>query len=108
MKVTDLFGLAVQGAEVSAKLANGTTETRTTDSNGVAVFGLIPIGTYQATVSNLGAYTSTSADASVQSEATATIAVSLPVLGAVFFVAALMIGTLLLRMRRRSAPSMKP
>jgi len=110
VKVTDLFGLAVQGAPVSAKLANGTMVTRTTNSDGVATFGLIPIGTYQATVSNLGVSTSTSADASVGSEANTTVALSLPVLGVVLVVAALIVGALLVRRRRsaQAAPSMSP
>jgi hypothetical protein len=103
VKVTDLFGFAVQGAEVAAKLANGTTVTRATNSSGVASLGLIPIGTYQASISNLGASASMSADASVRGEATSTVALSVPVLGAIFIVvAALALGALFVRGRRRS------
>ena len=102
MRVTDPLGLAVQGAEVSARLANGTTVTRTTNSNGVAALGLIPIGTYQASVWNLGVPVSATADASVQGEAKATVPLSPPVLGALVVVAAILGGSLLLRRSRRS------
>jgi len=102
MKVTDLFGLPVQGADVAAKLVNGTTATRTTNSSGLASFGLIPIGTYQATVSYLGVSTSASADASVRSQAAATVYVSIPLVGAVSIVAALALGAFLLRRRSGS------
>lgn len=100
MKVTDLFGLPVQGADVAAKLVNGTTVARTTNSSGLANFGLIPIGTYQATVSYLGLSASASADASVRSQAAATVYVSLPIVSVVAIVAALAVGALLLRRRR--------
>ena len=102
MKVTDVFGLPVQGADVAAKLVNGTTATRTTNSSGLASFGLIPIGTYQATISYLGVSASTSADASIRSEAVTTVYLSIPVLGAVSIVAALAVGALLIRRRSGS------
>jgi hypothetical protein len=105
IKVVDLLGLAVQGAEVAAQFANGTTVTRATNSSGVVGFGLIPIGTYKASVSNLRFSTSTSADASVRSEATATVDASVPVIGAVVVAAALALGLLLVRRRRPARPS---
>jgi Thermopsin len=110
VRVTDLLGFAVQGAQVAAKLANGTTVTRPTDSSGVADFGLIPIGGYQATVSSLGISTSIPADASVHSEATATVLLSLPAVGIVTVAAILAVASLLLlrRGRSRKAGSTEP
>jgi hypothetical protein len=110
LKVVDLLGLSVQGATVAAKFANGTTVMRTTNSSGVVGFGLIPIGSYGATISNLGVSTSTSADASIRSEATATVDVSVPVVGIIIIiliVAALAASAFLVRRRGRSsqAPS---
>jgi hypothetical protein len=107
LKVVDLLGLGVQGAEVAAKLANGTTVTKATNSSGVVGFGLIPIGTYGAAISNLGVSTSTSADASVRSESTATVDVSVPVVGIVILiVAALGVSAFLVRRRGRSGQAL--
>jgi hypothetical protein len=106
LKVVDLLGLGVQGAEVAAKFANGTTVTRTTNSSGVVGFGLIPIGTYGATISNMGVLTSMSADASIRSEATATVDVSVPVIGIIILiVAALGVSAFLVRRRSHSRPA---
>ncbi len=103
MKVVDLFGLAVEGASVAAALVNGTVATGTTDSSGVVSIGLIPIGTYQASISYLGVSTSTTADASIRGETTATIDVSVPVLGAVIITAAALgAGALFLNKRSRA------
>ena len=107
LKVVDLLGLGVQGAEVAAKFANGTTVTRTTNSSGVVGFGLIPIGTYGATISNLGVSTSTSADASIRSEATATVGVSVPVVGIIILIVAVLgVSAFLVRRRGRSGPAL--
>ncbi|MDA4123612.1 MAG: thermopsin family protease [Thaumarchaeota archaeon] len=102
IKVTDLFGLPVQGAKVAAKLVNGTTATSVTNSSGLASLGLIPIGTYQGTVSYLGVSSSTSADASIRSESATTVYVSIPVLGAISIVAAIAVGAFLIRRRSGS------
>lgn len=102
MKVSDLLGLAVQGARVAATLVNGTTVTGTTNSSGLVSFGLVPIGPYKASISYLGLSTSTSADASVRSEASSTLVLSVPVIGVVFAVAAVALGVLSVRRRSRS------
>jgi hypothetical protein len=105
LKVVDLLGLGVQGAEVAAKFANGTTVTRTTNSSGVVGFGLIPIGTYGATISNLGVSASVSADASIGGEATATVDASFSVVGIVILVVVVMVvSAFLVRRRGRSKP----
>ena len=57
IRVVDLLGLPVSGAHVSMTLANGTTVSGTTKSNGVYSAGIIPLGTYTAKVSDLGATT---------------------------------------------------
>ncbi|MGH9920581.1 MAG: carboxypeptidase-like regulatory domain-containing protein, partial [Nitrososphaerales archaeon] len=104
MKVSDLFGLAVQGARVAATLVNGTTVTRTTNSSGLVSFGLIPIGPYKASISYLGLATSTSADASIRSEASSTVVASVPFIGLIFAVAvALGIAFVIRRGRARKA-----
>ena len=102
MRVSDLFGLAVQGARVAATLANGTTVVSTTNSSGLVSFGLVPIGPYKASISYLGLSTSASADASVRSEATSTVVASVPVIGFIFAVAAAALGLLFVRRRGRS------
>ncbi len=54
LRAVDLFGLPVSGAQVSMTLANGTVVNGTTDSMGAFDAGLVPLGTYTATVSSLG------------------------------------------------------
>ncbi len=54
LKVVDLFGLPVSGAQVSMSLANGTTVTGTTKGDGTFSVAMIPLGTFSAKVSSLG------------------------------------------------------
>lgn len=100
--VQDPLGIPVGGAAVSARLANGTTATSTTGSNGVAELGLIPIGTYQATASSLGASASASADASVTSRAPLTVPLSLPVVGVAAAAALLFVAAVVFARRRHA------
>lgn len=80
IRVTDGFGIPVSGASASIALANGTTISRITGSNGTITTSMIPLGTYQATITNLGASTQLAADASVQREVTAQVPLSYPVI----------------------------
>ena len=57
LKVVDLLGLPVSGAQVSMILANGTVITGATKGDGTFNAGLIPIGTFTAKVSDLGTST---------------------------------------------------
>jgi hypothetical protein len=54
LKVVDLFGLPVSGAQVSMTLANGTTLTGVTKGDGTFSAGRIPVGAYTAKVTSLG------------------------------------------------------
>jgi len=54
LKVVDLLGLPVSGAQVSMTLVNGTTVTGTTKGDGTFSVGMIPTGAYTATVTSLG------------------------------------------------------
>jgi hypothetical protein len=91
VRVVDLFGIPVQGASVAATFANGTAVTRSTNSSGVVDLGLIPIGTYHATVSTFGVSASLDADASLRSETIATVDLSGPVIGGMVLASAISI-----------------
>ncbi|MCJ7424334.1 hypothetical protein MUP01_08725 [Candidatus Bathyarchaeota archaeon] len=54
MKVKDVFGFAVSGANVTILLPNATNLNALTDSNGTAFFQGFPYGTYTATVTSMG------------------------------------------------------
>ncbi|MDA4115550.1 MAG: carboxypeptidase-like regulatory domain-containing protein [Thaumarchaeota archaeon] len=106
LKVVDLFGLPVSGAQVSMTLANGTTLTGSTNGKGVFSAGTIPVGTYTARVTSLGTSVRISGDAaSGQSVATGKVALSLVSLFVIVAAAAAAGsgGVYVLRMRRRGA-----
>ena len=108
LKVVDLFGLPVSGAQVSMTLANGTTLTGVTDGKGVFSAGTIPVGTYTARVTSLGTSVRISGDAaSGPSVATGKVALSLVSLFVIVAAAAAAGsgGVFLLRMRKRGAPN---
>jgi ABC-2 type transport system ATP-binding protein len=98
LKVTDLFGLPVSGADVSVTFANGTTLSAVTAGDGVASLGLVPAGTYLASVSSIGLTTKISADPAV--EAVVTVPLSYPVIGIMLVVAVAAPGAAFLRLRR--------
>jgi hypothetical protein len=76
--VTDYLGIPVSDAQVLFTLANGTTIQLTTGSDGTLSLGLIPIGTFQATIRYLGTATEIHCDASTQSVIVGKILASYP------------------------------
>ncbi len=78
LKVVDLLGLPVSGAQVTMTLANGTILTGTTKGDGTYAVGMVPLGTFTATVSNLGSTVKVVGDsASSQPVAQGKVALSL-------------------------------
>lgn len=80
LAVSDFLGFPVSGANVEVRLANDTVVSGTTDSNGILNLGLIPIGTFQASVANLGFTTQISGDATNREVVPGRIAASYPTL----------------------------
>jgi hypothetical protein len=76
--VTDYLGIPVSDAQVLFTLANGTTIQLTSGSDGTLSLGLIPIGTFQATIRYLGPATEIHCDASTQSVIVGKIFASYP------------------------------
>jgi hypothetical protein len=104
LKVVDLFGLPVSGAQVSMTLANGTAVTGVTKGNGIYSVGAIPLGTYTAKVTSLGTSVRiTGAAASGQAVAVGKVALSLVSLVVVLAAAGAVgsAGVFLLRKRKR-------
>jgi hypothetical protein len=54
LKVLDLLGLPVSGAQVSMTLVNGTTLTGTTNGDGIFAVPMVPLGAFTAKVTNMG------------------------------------------------------
>jgi len=105
ISVKDPLGLPIGGAEVTVTLANGTTTRTLTAQNGTATLHMIPLGTYQGTVSAFGASSALSGNSAEQG----TVVASLPISWAVIFVLAvaalvIILGALFL-LRRRHRPS---
>ena len=88
---TDYLGLPISGAKVSVTLANGTTFSATTDSKGTINLQEIPIGTYTASVSYLGATTTIDGNAAQAGAAHAKVLVSYPTLVLIVLAAAIVI-----------------
>jgi len=104
LKVVDLFGLPVSGAQVSMTLANGTTLTGVTKGDGTFSAGMVPVGTYTAKVTSLGTSVRIAGNAaSGQGVAVGKVALSLVSLLVVVAAAAAVgsAGVFLLRRRKR-------
>jgi hypothetical protein len=72
----DPFGFSIGGADVAVTLANGTTVHTSAGAGGTVSLHMIPLGTYDATVSAFGFSSSLTGDASVQGTATARLPLS--------------------------------
>jgi len=102
LKVVDLFGLPVSGAQVSMTLANGTVVTGTTKGDGTFSVGMIPLSTYTAKVTSLGTSVQIVGNAaSGQPAAVGKVALSLVSLFAIVAAAAVAASSGFLFLRRR-------
>jgi hypothetical protein len=104
LKVVDLFGMPVSGAQVSMTLANGTVLTGVTKGDGTFSVGTIPLGTYTAKVTSLGTSVRITGDAaSGGAVSMGKVALSLVSLVVVLAAAAAVgsTGVFLLRRRKR-------
>jgi hypothetical protein len=108
LRVVDLFGLPLSGAQVSMTLANGTIVTGTTKSDGTFSVAMVPLGAFTAKVSSLGSSAHlVGAPASAQTVEEGRVLFSLISLFAVVAVAAAGItsGVVILRLRKRAKAS---
>ncbi len=105
LKVVDLLGLPVSGAQVSMTLANGTTVTGTTNGDGTFAAGMVPLGAFTAKVSNLGTGAQIVGDASSdQQTAQGKVPLSLvSLIGVVSLVSVAGAGGFLFRRRKKKA-----
>ena len=99
---TDYFGLPISGAQVAFTLANGTTIKATTDNEGAATLLMIPLGTFNATISHLGTTTTVIGDASTQAVTTEKIFASYPTFGLIVGVAITATAAALMLFRRHN------
>ena len=101
LRVTDYLGQAVPGAQTTILLANGTAVTRSSGPDGQVVLPEIPLGTFTATVQNLGTSTEVVGDASLHPVTNVKVALSYPTLAlAAAVLAAIVVAALMLRRRR--------
>jgi hypothetical protein len=101
--VVDLFGLPVAGADGKFTFANGTTVHEKSGSDGIIRLDLIPLGTYQATISNLGASSSFAGDASTQPQSQVKVPLSIPLLAVILAAIIVVLGGLFAVSRRRAS-----
>ena len=88
LKVTDILGLPVSGAQVAVPLEGGTTATAVTAGDGVASLGLVPAGTYHARVDNMGITTTVLMNPALEAQTTASVPLSYALLGMILLVVA--------------------
>jgi hypothetical protein len=101
LKVTDLLGLPVSGAKVSLSFLNKTSITVSTAGNGMALLGLLPAGTYQTTVSNLGGSTSVLLNPSAKTQAVVDVTFSYLTIGIILVVVLLVSSSVVVIIIRR-------
>jgi hypothetical protein len=80
IRVADFLGLSVPGAGVTVTLANNTVVQGQTGGDGSFPLRMIPLGTYQGSVANLGISTQVSGDASSQKAVRTIVPLSYPVM----------------------------
>jgi hypothetical protein len=110
LSVTDLLGIPISGASAQLTLANGTQFAKSTDSNGAASLGLIPLGTFTGSVSYLGSTTQFSGDASQHAVTTPKVFASYADIGAIGGGIAVAITAIVFKfvIRKRSTPAPAP
>ena len=104
--VKDLLGIPVSGAQVSISLANGSSVHGTTASDGTYSLGLIPLGQYVGTVTNLGSTVKVLGDASTHANAPVKVLVSSFVLAipiAIMAIVGAIAAAFIVSRRRRSS-----
>lgn len=101
IRVTDSFGQTVSGAQVTLRLANGTTISGTTGGDGTYTANQIPLGTFSGSVQSLAFGSQVSGDASSQSVVNASVALGTTSLIEVVVVVTGLLGTAVFLFRRR-------
>jgi len=102
IRVTDLLGLPVGGAQGQVSLANGTTITRAVAADGTIDLAEIPIGTFNATISSFGQSVQVLGNAASEPRVDVTVVLSPLIIGIIIGVFAASYATLLFLRRRRS------
>ena len=103
IRVVDLFGLPLSGAQVSMTLANGSMVNGTTDSQGVFSVPMVPVGQYTAKVTSLGTSTLIVGSASSQQVPEGKVVLSIVTLSAIAGMVAVGVagGVMFVRLRKR-------
>ncbi len=105
---SDYLGLPISGATTTVQLANGTILSRMTSSNGTIVLPEIPLGKFNATISNLGFESKIIGDASVQKVTTAKVVPSTPFFGVIGIAAPVAVAGIGIAVRRRGRHKPSP
>jgi len=105
LKVADVLGLPVAGAQVALTLANGTVISGTTGSGGEFAVTRVPLGTFTATASNLGSTARVEGDASVHALTTTSVLFSTVSLSLTLVLVAAAVGAAVFLLRRRKRPT---
>jgi hypothetical protein len=103
VSVKDLLGFSIGGAAYTITFANQTIIHGTTPGNGVINLGMVPLGTFQGSVSYLGATTSFSGDASVNPTTGVTVPLSFSLIAVVAAVVAAVVIVFVYLYRRSMA-----
>jgi hypothetical protein len=100
--VEDPLGLGIGGADVTVTLANGTMVHTSTAGDGTAVLRTIPLGTYDATVSEFGFSALSPGNASVQSITVIHLPLSWVMIASITVIVVLVVIGIMFVLRRRT------
>ena len=103
--VKDPLGLPIGGAGCTFVLANGTTVHASTSGDGSVTLHMLPLGTFQGTVSSFGQSSTLSGDAAVQGTVEARLALSWDTLFVIIVPIVVIILVVVLVLRRYRRPS---
>ena len=103
IRVQDIFGLPIQGANVTLVSNGDIALTKVTDNNGRAEFNQVPLGAFSARISYLSLSTAISVQTIGPHEVTVTMALSYPLLSLVSIIGALLAIEAIRRKRRLDA-----
>jgi hypothetical protein len=105
--VKDPMGLPIGGAGCTITLANGTTIRASTAGDGTVTLHMIPIGSYQGTVSAFGVTSAVSGDSAVQESVAAQLPISWAMIFVFAIVALVLVAGVITLLRRHRRPSYK-
>ncbi|HXW95771.1 MAG TPA: carboxypeptidase-like regulatory domain-containing protein [Nitrososphaerales archaeon] len=105
LKVVDMLGFPVSGAQVTVTFGNKSSATFTSGGDGTVSLGLLPAGNYEATAAGLAGTTRVSANPATDEIAVVNVAFSYSIIGIIVAVVLLIVASVVILRIRKSRGS---